>query len=378
MVNRRREDSFWPSKQQELLLQAALLKGGKAMTAWEQWRSNADIDSLDHGSHRLLPLLYRNLHGRGDDPCMDRLKGVYRRTWYENQMLFHTIASLLGSFHRAGIGTIVLKGAALTMLFYKDLGLRPMNDFDVLVHTDQAIHAIRLLKEYGWKPRYFDPDAGYISVAYSHGFVDDAGREFDLHWHAMAQCRNADSDDDFWQGSVETEIRDVPTRVFSKADQLLHVCVHGAKWNETPSFRWVADAMTILNDAGRVDWGRLIVQAEKRRLILPLLDTLSYLKDVFQAPVEPEIVGSLRDKPVLKVERLEYKINSVPPTRWTAVLDLWCQHFRLTGDAKTIRKIISFPKFLQRIWGIALWKLPFQGILKMLTWQKIQSTETHS
>jgi hypothetical protein len=381
IINRKREGSFWPSKQQELLLQAALLKGEEAITAWEQWKAHADIDSLDHGSHRLLPLLYRNLHSHGvDDPSMNRLKGVYRRTWYENQMLFHTIASLLGSFQRAGIETIVLKGAALTLLFYKDFGLRPMNDFDLLVRTDQAIPAIRLLREHGWKSRYFDfePNEGYIAVYYSHGYADNAGRELDLHWHVISQCRDANADDDFWRGSVKTEIHDVPTRVLDAADQLLHVCVHGAKWNDTPSFRWVADSMTILNNAGRIDWGRLIVQAEKLRLILPMLDTLSYLKDVFRAPVEPEILRSLLDKPVLKVERIEYKIISVPPTRWTAVLELWCQHFRLTGDADIIRKIMSFPKFLQKIWGIALWKLPFQGVLKMLTWQKTHSPKTPS
>jgi hypothetical protein len=331
-----------------------------------------DIDRLDPGSYRLLPLLYRNLTSqRVEDPLLMKLKGVYRLTWYKNQMLFHAIASLLSSFHRAGIGTIVLKGAALTLLFYKDYGLRPMNDFDVLVHTDQAIPAIRLLREHGWKPRYFDPNEGYIAVAYSHGFADNAGREFDLHWHVIAQCRAANADDDFWQSSVKTKIHDVPTRVLGAADQLLHVCVHGARWNDTPSFRWVADSMTILNNAAtRIDWSRLIVQAEKRRLILPLLDTLSYLKDVFRAPVGPEILRSLRDKPVLKVERIEYKITSIPPTRWTAILDLWCQHSRLTENTNTLRRIMKFPIFLRRIWGISMWKLPYRGFSKIITWHQ--------
>jgi len=355
-------------------LKAALLTGEEAIEAWEMWRAYNDIDSLDYGSHRLLPLLYRNLLSHGvSDPDMSRLKGVYRRTWYENQMLFHTIASLLSSFHKAGIETIVLKGAALTLMSYKDFGLRPMNDFDVLVHTEQAMPAIRLLKEHGWRPRYFDPDPGYISVAYSHGFEDDKGREFDLHWHAIAQCRDARADDDFWRDSVETEISGIPTRVLNEADQLLHVCVHGAKWNETPSFRWVADSLSILNSAGAgIDWGRLIDQAEKRRLILPVLDTLSYLRDTFRAAIDPETLRILRAKPVPGVERLEYRITSVPITRWTAMLDLWCQHLRLEGDANIVRKIVSFPGFLQNIWGIALWRLPLQGIQKMLAWQKSQ------
>lgn len=369
---KKREGSFWPTQQQELLLRAALLNGREAAEAWKEWRSRVDIDDIDHldpGSYRLLPLLYRNLNSQqAEDPLMKKLKGVYRLTWYKNQMLFHAIADLLRSFQNAAIETMVLKGAALTLLCYKDYGLRPMNDFDVLVHTDQAMPAIRLLQKLGWKPKDFEPREGYISVSYSHGFEDKSGREIDLHWHVFSQCREAHADDDFWGKAVLTKFHDVPTNVLNPADQLLHICVHGARWNETPPFRWVADAIMILNNTyNEIDWNRLAVQAEKRHLILPLLDTLQYLRDTFEAPISPEIIRNLQAVCVPHRERMEYKITVSPPTKWTAILDLWCQHSRLTGNTNTLRRIMKFPTFLQRIWGISLWKLPYWGFLKIIT-----------
>src|SRR5438445_136412 len=114
---------------------ATLLRGPRAREAWGQWKAGADLDHLDAGSYRLLPQLYQNLHRHGvDEPVLALFRGVYLRTWYENQLRLHQIAGLLRSFRDARIDTIVLKGAALTVLYYKDNGLRPMHDIDLLVH----------------------------------------------------------------------------------------------------------------------------------------------------------------------------------------------------------------------------------------------------
>jgi len=374
-ITMKRQGSFLPTLQQELLLRAALLNGREAIDAWSEWKSCVDIDdidSLDPGSYRLLPLVYRSLNNqRLEDPLMMKLKGVYRLTWYKNQMLFHAIANLLRSFQNAAIKTIVLKGAALTILCYKDYGLRPMKDFDVLVHTGQALQAVHLLKELGWQPKDFEPSENYISVSYAHGFVDNSGREFDLHWHLLSQSRDEGADDAFWEGAILTEVHDIPVYVLNTTDQLLHICVHGAHWNTIPSFRWVADAFMVMKNAqSGIDWNRLIAEGEKRRLILPLQDTLNYLRDSFDAPIAPEILQSIKNMPVPKIDRIEYKITTSPPSRWTAVLDLWCQHSRLMGNTNVLRKLIRFPGFLQDIWGLSIWKLPFYGIFKMITWSK--------
>jgi hypothetical protein len=361
-----------PSPQQELLLKASLLEGNEAIEAWEEWKSTVDVNLVDSASHRMLPLLYRNLQTLGiTDPSMAKYKGVYRQTWYKNQILFHAIASLLRSFEDANIQTMVLKGAALTVLYYKDYGLRPMNDFDVLIRAEKVLPAIGLLETLGWSPMDFMPTEKYISVSYSHGFRNSAGQEFDLHWHLLSQSRGINADDDFWDGAVPCNINNVATRALNPTDQLLHICIHGAKWNFIPPFRWVADAMTILNTSQfRIDWKQLMEQCERRRLVLPLSDALNYLKEIFDAPIAPGILKKLREIPVPNIERIEYKIAVNPPTQWTAMSDLWCQHYRLTGNVGLLQKITGFPRFLQNIWGIPAWKLPLHGLSKMITWHE--------
>ncbi len=303
---------------------------------------------------------------------MNRFKGIYRLTWYENQMLFHNMSTLLRSFHNAGIQTMILKGAALTLLHYRDYGLRPLGDFDVLVRTEQASAAINLLRKLGWTPKSRSPEAfteTYISVTKGHGFENATGREFDLHWHVLTECCYTNVGDDFWDGAVLTKIHDVPTHALNPTDQLLHACVHGARWNPVPPFRWVADAMMIMKTSqSELDWGRLITQAQKRRLILPLRDALSYLRDVLDAPIPSEILQSLQNMPTSKTERIEHEARARPAELVGPLRGLWFHYLRysrLVSDASLQHKLIGFPIVLQHIWGADhLWQVPFYAIFK--------------
>ena len=82
----------WPNPQQELLLRAALLEGEAALSAWQQWQAEADLDHLDYGSFRLLPLLYQNLQRHQiKHPWLPTLKGIHRRTWYQNQLRLQSL-----------------------------------------------------------------------------------------------------------------------------------------------------------------------------------------------------------------------------------------------------------------------------------------------
>lgn len=369
--------SCWPIREQELLLRASLLQGKEATDAWHEWKSIVDIDRLDQGSFRLLPQLYRNLRNQGiNDPLVNRFRGVYRQTWYKNQVLFHNIASLLRSFHDSGIETMILKGAALILLYYKNYGLRPMNDFDVLIHMEQVLPAIKLLRKLGWIPMDFAPAEKYISVSYSHGFRNEKGQELDLHWHVLSQCRETNSDDDFWKGAIGIKIHDVATYALNPTDQLLHICIHGARWSYTPPFRWISDSMMILNmSQSEIDWNRLIAQARKRSLILPLREALTYLRKEMDVPIPEGILRSIRDIALPSIEHIEYRAAVSPPTRWTAVLDLWCQHSRLMENSGLFHRLLRFPIFLQYIWGKSLLKLPFYAMSRVMNWQGNASTK---
>src|SRR5439155_532119 len=98
----------------------------------------------------------------------------------------------------AGLQTMVLKGAALSTLYYRDTGARPMLDFDVLVHTGEATTALDVLERAGWRLTAGLSRRQLLASRHSMALVAPDGLSVDLHWRALDQPAR---DDDFWDGA---------------------------------------------------------------------------------------------------------------------------------------------------------------------------------
>ena len=78
-----------PTAVQELLLKSCLAAADDALAAWERWCAGTDLDRIDEESFRLLPLAWYRLQDVAPrDRTFEIAKGVYRRAWYRNQLLF--------------------------------------------------------------------------------------------------------------------------------------------------------------------------------------------------------------------------------------------------------------------------------------------------
>jgi len=365
----------WPNESQSLLLRAALCAGDDAVAAWRRWKAYAGERGLDDASYRLLPLVYRNLLAADiDEPLLSRMKGVYRRTWYRNQALLHAIADVIRLLDDAGIATIVLKGAALTAAYYRDYGLRMMNDVDVLVPTAARGRALDALDAAGWIPGYFPISAltnERLDVRQSWGFHNGRGREFDLHWHVMASDVRADADDVFWQHAEPLTVSGVATGTLSPTDHLLHICEHGMVPVAVPPVQWIADAVTILQAAGdRVDWERLAGQVKRRRLTLVARAALGYLSREWCAPVPLDWLGDLNTKSVSELERREFEVR-VNPSRWIGLYAVdWIRYLRYRlwrDDGDLTRSLLwGFVEYDRRLEGLdRWWQLPWWSLVKL-------------
>jgi hypothetical protein len=247
---------------------------------------------------------------------------------------------------------MVLKGAALVSLHYPDSGLRPMADTDVLVPTRHARPVMDLLMARGWVPVGMAPEARRpeltLSVRHAHEFRHPSGQDLDLHWNVFWECCAPDADDEFWAAAVPLEIRGVRTRALCPTDQLLHVCVHGARWNVVPSLRWAADALMVLRTSGvGIDWDRLVDQSRRRGLVLPMRDTLTFLVDVLHAPVPLDVLTMLCRSRVSWIEHTEYRAGARAPRLWRALPLRFCHHVRLSRGQGVARALLGFPRYLR-------------------------------
>lgn len=151
------EGSFIPTRAQHALLRAALLTDREAVAeAFAEWKSLVRFDDVEIGTFRMLPLVYRNLERHGvEDELMGRLRGIYRQSWFRNQLVRRAGLDTVRALNRAGISPLLIKGAALATMVYGDGALRPMEDFDLVVHRPDCPRAVGAVTDLGWG---FEPD----------------------------------------------------------------------------------------------------------------------------------------------------------------------------------------------------------------------------
>jgi hypothetical protein len=343
---RGRRGRLWPDERQQLLLRAALATAPIAIDAWRRICADLALDGLDRGSERLLPLVWSNLQRHGVN--VDGLEDRYRATRAANGMRLAQAAEVLRRLHAAGVPTVVLKGTALLISAYPDMGLRPMSDVDVLVPLGRITEASRSLQEQGWRP-HSPVTPAMVRLTHAAPFSRAQHVSVDLHWHVFEECCQPAADNELWEASIPLTIDGAETRMPAPEDQLLHVCVHGEKWVNVPNVRWVADAMTLIRRGG-IRWERLVNEAVRRQFVLRMRAQLDYLRTAFSAPIPSKTLTELGAAPVSRVERFEQRW-SVRDRRRPWVLVYWCNHVR-SASGSLAAKAFTFPRYLQAVWRL--------------------------
>lgn len=352
-------ETFWPTPHEEQLLKAALLNGPQAVTAWNAWYAEADIDHLEPASFRLLPLLYHNLKPLGvEHPFMARMKGIYRRDWYRNQILLNEGAQVIKFLAGQKFQSLVLKGAAWSLLYYPDPGLRPIGDFDLLVPSYQALLIIKRLQAAGWGPAEtphipFSP--GMLNITHGRGMRNAKGYELDLHWHIFHTDLEREADADFWDTAQPMQINDVEAHTLQATDHFLHSCSLVTEWADARPIWWVADAVQLLKTVPNLDWDRFCAQVEKHRLSLEVQTALGYLTKTFDLPIPGWVVDKVKALPASANTQRIFEANLYPPELRPVnykIWFLWRGFQRLTVHESWLEKAWKFPGYLRDIWGL--------------------------
>ena len=327
-------------------MQAALLPGEAGRAAWQRVRASVACEPLDVPSESLLPLVYQNVARLGDgDSGIEALKDRYVHTWRENLQTYHGVLPLLQAFEQVGIQPVVLKGLALIARFYRDPGLRPMADVDVLVRPTDIERASELAAGLGWHPRHRLTPA-FLRVKHAAPFDHHMGVACDIHWRVFEEAGADETDEDFRDDTELVTFQAARLRVLSPTDQLLHVCGHAGRWNEVPAIRWVPDAVLILRE-GPIDWQRFVAHTVKRRFILRMRQMLGYLRKTLGVAIPSSVEAELADRPVSALERLEYGVRT--------------REHRLLGELPTYvfncfrgepHPLLAFPGYLRDAWGL--------------------------
>jgi hypothetical protein len=364
---------FWPTDREELLLRAALTPGDEGVRAWRELRPRFEIDGLPSEPMRLLPLVWRNLVRAGvDDPLLPRMKGMYRQTWFHNQVLLRETLPAIRELQVAGIQATVLKGAALIAEGHYEMGSRAIADLDLLVRAAEAPKAMDVLLAGAWRYR---PPGGLVDPEWFRrvrvSMVNADGWDLDMHWRLYEKFTcpaGAPDEEPIWRQAVPIRFGDLETRALGPTDQLLHVIAHGARWESDATLRWIADATTLLSaDGERIDWELLVERAAGARRTLLLRDALTYLETAGFASIPRRVFGLLAGASASARDRVAVRLGGWSGGRVLGEFPRTLEHYlELSRSWSAPTAMVRFPRFLQRGWGLdSVWQVPGFALRKL-------------
>jgi hypothetical protein len=346
--------SFWPTPRQKLLLQAALAEGEESAGAWRRLPPELDLDEVEPGSYPLLPLLFRRLEeDAGDHPLLPRLKGMYRRTWYVNQLRLDRLLPALVTLQEAGVEPLVISGWELACRYYDDLGLRPVRGLHAFVRPERVEQSLELLRASGWQGE-LEPSPAALRSRHAAWLADGDGNDFVLHWRPFHEFVSPQGGlDELWAAAIEFPLGDTTARALCPSDELLNVCLSGARSSAWQNLQWLADAVVVLRAAGgEIDWSRVVAQATSRFATLRLRDALVYLRTTVGAPVPPEVLGELERVPVSRRERLAHRAGAWTGRPLGRAPESLTRYLRATANSSAPRALAQLPEFLREEWGL--------------------------
>ncbi len=350
---------LFPTREQFLVLKAALGSGGEALAAYAEWRRSLDLAAdFDREIFRLVPLLYDNLRRLGvEDDLTGRMKGAYRMSWVRAHQLAAATKPILDELVGTGIDVLAVKGAPLGLLYYGNPALRPMGDFDFVVPASRAMRAVEFLATRGYQPwRPVTPDT--IRYRHAMGFKRGDAHEFDLHWHVLFDFCDDRADEWFWSGAEPFDLLGHRVWAPDPTRMLLHTIVHGIRWNEEPPVRWIADAVQILRQSGPdIDWPALVEFTERRDVSRRMWLGLTYLREHFDAPVPVAAIERLGRRPQSWLERLENRTilrdyNEVHSGAFGPLMAELAPFSRYARDMGPLEFAAGFTDYLRYVWQL--------------------------
>jgi hypothetical protein len=345
--DRGRADSVGP-EEKALLRAAGLQDKDQAERAFAAYRASVPEGREQRPARRLLPAVARNLArlGARRDPFLLR---AYAESFGANARLLRSAGDVLRVLHEADIPALVLKGVALLVVHYRDLGARPMSDVDILVPEASVSRALDVLEAADWRG---DPARAWLRSGMHAGVLSNGGgASLDLHRHGLYEARYAAADEAFFASSIPVEAGGAPARAMAADDQLIHTIVHGLRWSIAPSSIWILDAITITRN-GDLDPERVRGRAAALGLTLPLRRGLELTREVLgpDEALDALIVPLMRQRDSLAARAEDFFRVREPAGLFGALPNLWFAHRRSAAPGRL--GLVGFPTFLARAWGL--------------------------
>lgn len=138
--------------------------------------------------HGIAPLAFNGLKNvrsrhRLPDQLLNKLKSEYRKNLIRNTLIFAELDRIIAALGELPLPVVLLKGAAITRMIYKDIGLRPMSDIDILVKKENLYQAVQAIEACGYRQHGREGLEQLLNTKYHVVYFNpDTKVLLEIHW----------------------------------------------------------------------------------------------------------------------------------------------------------------------------------------------------
>lgn len=234
-----------------------------------------------------------------DEQLIPSENSDYLRGWRRNHTLFTMnltaeMFRLFNAFAADGVEILVIKGPVLSARCYGDPGLRQYGDLDLIVRDKDILRSTELMIGLGYEPsvpltaiRAKKIPGEYVFRQSSNQLLVEFHTERTFRYHP----RTLPVEELFKrQVHVNIDSHDVPA--LSPEDELILICIHGAKhfWEQ---LSYIADVAAFVSHQ-ELDWTRVMSAAAEVGGERMLFVGLRLAADILGAPLPDRMTGQVR------------------------------------------------------------------------------------
>lgn len=261
--------------------------------------------------HGVRPLLSWHLKQISPDllspQILSQLKDCLHNSGRRNLFLTSDLLKLLALFKEQEIPVIPFKGPVLTASIYGNMALRQFSDLDLLVEEKNFLTARNLLLDHGYHATtpWFLTEAQRMSVMQNWGEYSLANQNetvyIDLHKRLVAGylfSLSADLDY-FWNSLESVSLLGQTVHSFRAEENLLYLCIHGAKsfWER---LIWIVDVAELIQTHDELDWPRLLEQSKALGCQRMLLLGCFLSQDLLDVQLPADVLSKIDADPQIK------------------------------------------------------------------------------
>ncbi|HBX50213.1 MAG TPA: hypothetical protein DEH02_03985 [Bacteroidales bacterium] len=182
----------------------------------------------------VAPLIYKYINSIGykesiETVFYEQLRNAYFQTFSKNTRLIDTFFEIQKNLSYDDIPCILLKGPVLAEMIYEDIGLRPMEDIDILVHEKHLEKTNDLMLEMGFQQASIvksDFVDSYTEKHHLPQFIKGVTKA-EIHWHIYNKDEHIKINiEDLWERSIKVNINNEEVGILSPEDFLINLILH--------------------------------------------------------------------------------------------------------------------------------------------------------